>query len=273
MGEVILRPESIAEMVEAVRSAPRLRVLGSGSRLAWIKPWSGPTVSTLGLTGIVDMRATDGVVVVRAGTLTEDFLAEMEEVGLTLPLALGLPRDISQRFGTVGGLVATGLPHALEALSGPIRDWVLGVTVVRGDGSVCKAGSKVLKSVAGFDVQRFAVGSRGGLFALAEVVLRLRRVAAVPAFRVEMVGQARSHYVARVLPDHLGEVATLQRGLVAKEPSGLFWTSNPVVAELGSGWWIGPGGTRSRVQAPSLEFTAKETIDPDGRFEGGWADA
>ncbi|MFX8856370.1 FAD-binding protein, partial [Acinetobacter baumannii] len=67
----VLHPTTIAELAEAVGSAPRLRVVGSGSRLAWVKPFLGPTVSTSRLTGIVELRPEDGVVVVRAGTLVE----------------------------------------------------------------------------------------------------------------------------------------------------------------------------------------------------------
>ncbi|MFX8887319.1 FAD-binding protein, partial [Acinetobacter baumannii] len=72
-------------------------------------------MSTSRLTGIVELRPEDGVVVVRAGTLVEDLLKETAGHGLTLPLAIGLARDVSQRYGTVGGLLAAGLPHAHEA--------------------------------------------------------------------------------------------------------------------------------------------------------------
>jgi hypothetical protein len=230
-------------------------------------------VSTSRLTGIADLRPEDGVAVVRAGTLVEDLLQEVGGHGLTLPLAIGLPREVSQRSGTVGGLFATGLPHAHEASFGPSRDWVLGMTVVRGDGSVCQVGSHVLKSVAGFDIHRFAVGSRGALFAIAEVVIRLRRVSSLTSPQVQVVSPAPVGFVGRTLPDHLAGVLNAQKGVVATDPGGLFWTSEPITADLGPGWWIGPGGTRSRVQNPSLELAAKETMDPTGRFEGGWLDA
>lgn len=269
----LLQPTTTAELAEAVVSAPRLRVVGSGSRLAWVKPFAGSTVSTTRLSGIVDLRPEDGVAVVKAGTMVEDLLLEVAGHGLTLPLAVGLPREVAQRHGTVGGLVATGLPHGHEAAFGPVRDWVLGLTVVRGDGSVCKVGSQVLKSVAGFDIHRFGVGSRGGLFAIAEVVLRLRRVSTLEPPQVQVHSPAPVTVVGRMLPDHLQGVLAKQAGVVASDPSGLFWTSEPITAELGPGWWIGPGGTRSRVQNPSLELAAKETIDPDARFETGWVDA
>lgn len=268
-----LEPTTTDELVDAVTSAPRLRVVGSGTRLPWVKPFAGPTVSTVRLSGVVSLRPEDGVAVVRAGTLVEDLLTDLMGHGLTLPLAIGLPREISQRYGTLGGLVATGLPHGHEARFGPIRDWVLGLTVVRGDGSVCKVGSQVLKSVAGFDIHRFAVGSRGGLFAIAEVVLRLTRVSTLEAPQVKVVGPAPVAFVGRTLPHHMGSVVASQKGVVATDPSGLFWSSAPLEGDLGPGWWMGPGGARSRVQNPSLELAAKETIDPTGRFEGGWLDA
>jgi FAD/FMN-containing dehydrogenase len=123
----VLRPTSVAELAEAVTSVPRLRVLGSGSRLGWCAPWEGPVVSSLGLTGIASTRPADGVAVVRAGTPVGDLLVELHGMGLTLPLATGLPEGVSQRGGTVGGLVATGLPHALEPQR--IRAELLDVTI------------------------------------------------------------------------------------------------------------------------------------------------
>lgn len=267
MGEVLLRPGTLEELSEAVTSVPRLRVTGSGSRLGWCRPWSGPEVSTSGLTGIVSMRKADGVATVRAGTMVCDLLEELAPAGLTLPLATDLPVQVSQRAGTVGGLVSLGLPHAIETECGPIRDWVLGVTVVRGDGSIAKAGSSVLKSVAGYDVHRFAVGSRGSYFAVAEVVLRLVRLASVPPSNVSWHREGEPAYVGRVPRTGVEEVA----GVLGSEPGGHFWSDHePRLSP--PGWWIGPNGTRSYVQSRALELMASETLDPIGRFAPGWAE-
>ncbi len=75
--------------------------------------------------------------------------------------------------GTLGGLVAGGGPRALAAAFGAVRDLVLGLTVVTGDGRVLRLGGRVVKNVAGFDLVRLIVGSRGRLGIVTGATVRL----------------------------------------------------------------------------------------------------
>jgi len=58
-------------------------------------------------------------------------------------------------------------------LYGTVRDLLIGVTVVRADGTVAKAGGKVVKNVAGYDLGKLVCGSRGTLALIVRVSLRL----------------------------------------------------------------------------------------------------
>ncbi|MBX3111132.1 MAG: FAD-binding oxidoreductase [Fimbriimonadaceae bacterium] len=230
----------VADLRDAVLSHGQVRVVGTGSRLEWCTPWDGPTVSTRGLVGIEELSVADRLVTVRAGTLVVDLVEELASHGLGLPLAQG-EDVVTQRYGTVGGLLMGGLP----AWGTETRDWVLGMQVMRGDGSLCRVGAKVAKSVAGYDGHRFLVGSRGGLAVCVSVSLRLWPASLVEGLQAPQYGEVRA-----VWSD--GQVA---------------WGAAP---PPGAEWWVGRGGSRSPSVVPDLERRAKSILDPDGRFVEGW---
>jgi glycolate oxidase FAD binding subunit len=74
---------------------------------------------------------------------------------------------------TVGGTVATGLCGPLRMRYGAVRDLLIGVTVVRADGTVAKSGGTVVKNVAGYDLGKLYTGSYGTLGVVTEAVFRL----------------------------------------------------------------------------------------------------
>jgi glycolate oxidase FAD binding subunit len=84
-------------------------------------------------------------------------------------LALDPPDD----GATIGGIVATGDSGPLRHRYGAPRDLVLGVQVALPDGSLARAGSKVIKNVAGYDLAKLMTGAYGTLGVVTEVSLRL----------------------------------------------------------------------------------------------------
>lgn len=179
-----MRPSSVAELSAALREPGPFEIVGSGSKRAFCLPiGSKPQLlDVTGISGIVELLVPDQVVVVRAGTPLRELQEELEKQGQCLPLpdARTMGPLLAGFPGSVGGLVAMNLPHALSAQCGGPRDWVLGLTLVRSDGTIAKCGSKAVKNVAGYDVQKLIVGSRGTLAVIAEVVLRLFPLRAVP---------------------------------------------------------------------------------------------
>jgi glycolate oxidase FAD binding subunit len=73
----------------------------------------------------------------------------------------------------VGGLIATGVAGPLRLRFGSPRDLLIGVTMVRADGTVARAGGKVVKNVAGYDVGKLLAGSYGTLGLITEATFRL----------------------------------------------------------------------------------------------------
>jgi len=85
----------------------------------------------------------------------------------------------------MGSILATATSGALRGGFGPVRDHVLGLTFVTGDGRIVRAGGRVVKNVAGFDLTRLVVGSFGAFGMITEAHLRLR---AKPKSDVSLVG-------------------------------------------------------------------------------------
>jgi glycolate oxidase FAD binding subunit len=188
-------------------------------------------------------------------------------------LVSGLPDFVSQRHGTVGGLVACALPHALWSQCGGVRDWVLGMTVVRTDGTVAKSGSKAVKSVAGYDAHKLFVGSRGTLGAVASVVLRTFPLRALPAHGVEVVGEGEPRYVARTLRSDFERARSESGRLVAFDAASctLWSMDEPLVSD--EGWMVGLAGLVRRPSQPAqLEHRARQVFDPRCKLAPGWAE-
>ncbi|MEJ2677960.1 MAG: FAD-binding oxidoreductase [Gemmatimonadota bacterium] len=125
-------------------------------------------LTTHGLAGPPDHAPDDLTVAVDAGTPLGELQALLARQGQWLPLD---PPGGDR--GTIGALVATAAAGPLRHGYGTPRDHVLGVDVVAGDGRVLRFGGRVVKNVAGYDLTRLLVGSRGTLAVITRVNLRL----------------------------------------------------------------------------------------------------
>ncbi len=178
--------------------------------------------------------------------------------------------------------ICFNLPHALAAQCGSWRDWVLGMKLVLADGSVVKCGSKAVKNVAGYDVQKLMIGARGTLGLIAEVTLRTFPLKALPtpvtAYPSGMGGRA-ANWVQRVLPtDFDVAVASAAGRLAAFDPlSSTLWGIVPPEQSLKrfEGDWV----LRSECGARNLELSdptvlrlmkrAKDLFDPQHKLNPG----
>jgi glycolate oxidase FAD binding subunit len=169
-------PSSIAEVSEVLRSAGAaqqpVRIRGGGTKLSWGRPAEPAAVelSTERLDRLVEHNEGDMTAVVQAGVplaRVQEALAEAGQmVALDPPLGEG-------EGATIGGVVATADSGPLRHRYGGARDLILGITVVLSDGTVAKAGGKVIKNVAGYDLPKLFTGSFGTLGIVVEVVVRL----------------------------------------------------------------------------------------------------
>jgi glycolate dehydrogenase FAD-binding subunit len=146
----------------------KIRVEGRGT---WLLP-DAPAdlvVSTRGLEEVVSVSPADLVATAQAGTPLEVLRRRLADYGMWLALD---PPGRPER--SIGSVVATATAGPLRHGFGPVRDHILGCSVVTGDGRLVNAGGKVVKNVAGYDLTKLQVGGFGGFGILAEVHLRLR---------------------------------------------------------------------------------------------------
>lgn len=152
----------------AATIADATSVVALGARTQWgVGGRSEPdAVEVRAPSGIVSYDPRDLTVTVGAGTSVGELASTLAEHGQECPLD---PRD---PLATVGGVLACGLSGHRRLRYGPLRDRVLEVRFVTGDGRVVKGGGPTVKNVTGFDLPRLLVGSLGTLGVLVQVTLR-----------------------------------------------------------------------------------------------------
>jgi glycolate oxidase FAD binding subunit len=163
--------EALAQTIRGAHDAHRALVLwGGGTRMAVGEPPSryDVAVDLAGLAGVVEHSAADLVCTVRAGTTLAELADALAPARQRWPVEVADPRR-----ATVGGTIASAAPSASRLRFQHPRDWVIGCTAVLGDGTVARAGGRVVKNVTGYDLTRLYSGSYGTLVALADVSLKL----------------------------------------------------------------------------------------------------
>ena len=169
------RVEDVVEALSAAsREGRRVRPVGAGS---WADAWGldGDTPdapdATIGIGSfaeVVEYEPADLTMTVGAGA-TLSSIAELARQN-----AQWLAVDpTAQSAATIGATVATASSGALRAGFGAVRDHVLGLTLVTGDGRVLELGGRVVKNVAGFDLLKLMVGGWGRFGIVTRVTVRL----------------------------------------------------------------------------------------------------
>lgn len=126
-------------------------------------------LSTARLVEVIEYVPGDQVVRVQSGIK----LAELQERLAGSSQMLGIDPPEGPAGATVGGIVAANSSGPRRYRYGTIRDLIIGITVVLSDGTVAKAGGKVVKNVAGYDLSKLFTGSLGTLGVIAEANFRL----------------------------------------------------------------------------------------------------
>ena len=143
---------------------------GFGNHLHWgaaLQPDAGPTLSMARINRVLQHAVDDFTVTVEAGLPLEQLQLVLAEKGQWLPLDPPVAGPSS-----IGGLVARGLSGRLQHHYRGLRDQLLGLSLLRSDGTAAKAGGRVVKNVAGYDLMRLFTGSWGSLGLISEITLR-----------------------------------------------------------------------------------------------------
>jgi len=157
---------TIEEIQEAVRASPRLHVRGAGTKSALS---GAATHSVAGLSGMVEYNPSEYTFTAKAGTPVAEINAILANHGQYLPF----DPPLAGRGATLGGTIAAGLSGPGRYRFGGVRDFLLGVQLVTGEGRVVRGGGKVVKNAAGFDLPKLMVGSLGRYGILTECTCKV----------------------------------------------------------------------------------------------------
>ena len=171
---LVIRPHSTEHVSNIVSIANQHNIpicpRGAGTGLSGgsVPIKGGIALDLKNMNRIVELNARDLTVTVEPGVVTKNLQNEAAKHRLFYP-----PEPGSAGFSTIGGNVAECTGGMTGMKYGVTRDYVLALEIVLPDGSVINTGSKTLRSVAGYDLTRFFVGSEGTLGVFTKITLKL----------------------------------------------------------------------------------------------------
>jgi glycolate oxidase FAD binding subunit len=264
---LVARPADAAELVATVAAVAAadgaLVPLGRGAHRGLGHPPSRYDLAlvTDRLARVRDYTPADMTVTVEAGVTLADLAMLLAREGQWLPIEAPLPAET-----TVGGLLAADLGGSLAASQGRVRDFAIGIEVVTAAGVPARAGGRVVKNVAGYDLMKLFIGSLGTLAVLTEVTLKVRprpeeQRCLVFATRGTMSALAFGAAIAAARLEvlavtTLGDVGANGGGPEARESDAT------IVVRLG-GTGADVGVSRARVMALAESHAAALVLDAD----------
>ena len=187
LPSTVMRPEDAEDAARGLRLcdlAPAAVVVwGGGTQMRLGTPPRRYDVacSTERMTRLLEYEPADLTCRVEAGMRLRDLQATLREQGQRLPLDPPHPER-----ATVGGMVAANSNGLSRGRYGTVRDWVIGIAVAYPSGKVARAGGKVVKNVAGYDLMKLHIGALGTLGVVAEVNFKVQ---ARPEMEATLVAQ------------------------------------------------------------------------------------
>jgi glycolate oxidase FAD binding subunit len=202
---------------------------GGGTKDAW-GGHSGQTdilLSMKNMSGILHHSVGDLMVTALPGTTVDMLQEALRREGQFLPIDPSWSKQ-----STLGGMVASNASGPKRALLGSARDHLIATRVALTDGTVIRTGAKVVKNVAGYDMNKLFVGSMGTIGVLTEVTFKIRPLPVATGLLVfqSKEGQARKRIQEALLDSQLEPCAI---ELVSPELAmKLFGSQEPAIVVL-----------------------------------------
>ena len=173
----VVRPPSVADLSDVVRRAAAERQavypIGGATMLGLGLPPTRPgwAVDLRSLNSVIDYPARDMTITLQAGVT----IAELRRVLAAEKQRLPVDVPHADR-ATLGGALATNVSGPRRYGFGTLRDYVLGLSIVNDDGQEVKAGGRVVKNVAGYDLCKLHIGALGTLGVVTQATLKVRPI-------------------------------------------------------------------------------------------------
>jgi glycolate oxidase FAD binding subunit len=164
--------EQIAEIVKYCQEHKKTILItggGTKSKLGTSDKLVDIKLSLSEYSGIVEHTVGDMTVTVKAGTRYEELQDYLAGHNQKVALDPSWPKA-----ATIGGVIAANDSGPKRLGYGTARDSVIGLRTVYPDGKVIRSGGRVVKNVAGYDMNKLFIGSMGTLGVISEITLKLR---------------------------------------------------------------------------------------------------
>jgi glycolate oxidase FAD binding subunit len=188
--------EFVGALLEKLKAAPHVHPVGAGTKpaLSAVPPGTAQ-LDLSGYRGITEYEPGEFTFTALAGTPLAEINAALSRHGQYLPF----DPPLAGAGATLGGTVAGGLNGPGRFRFGGMRDFILGVVFVTGDGRIIRGGGKVVKNAAGFDFPKLLVGSCGRLGVFLELTFKvfpapqafLTAAASLPSLSAALQGASR----------------------------------------------------------------------------------
>jgi glycolate oxidase FAD binding subunit len=199
----LVRPADAGELGDVIRRAAAdghgLFPVGGRTQLHLGLPPSKPAIAVdmTAFDRVIDYPARDMTITVQAGVTLRKLKATLAAENQRLPIN-------APAGATIGGVIATNASGPLRHGYGTLRDYVIGISFMTDDGQEVKAGGRVVKNVAGYDLCKLQIGALGTLGIVTQVTLK---VLPQPEKTEMLSGECPGDRVAEVL-ERLHQTAT-----------------------------------------------------------------
>src|SRR5713226_9230799 len=207
LPRLVVIPETVEQVSQTVALANQqgftLFTRGGGSRLnlGGIPERFDILLETTKLTRLLEHEAPDLTCHVEAGITLAELQTKLATKGQRLALD---PPDAQQ--ATIGGILASNASGPKRLRHGTARDLVIGLHVVQASGEIARSGGRVVKNVAGYDLNKLYIGSLGTLGIIVEANLKLHPLPA--GERTLLLTFASAHEATQTVIALLGSLLT-----------------------------------------------------------------
>ncbi|MDF1508449.1 FAD-binding oxidoreductase [Robertmurraya sp. DFI.2.37] len=174
-GRIVVKPESEEEITKILQYANahnrKISIAAGGTKRGFggITEAEDIELSLENFKGIMEHTVGDMTLTVKSGTPFKELQAYLAQYNQKISLDPFYPER-----ATIGGIIAANDSGPKRLGYGSARDAVIGLRIAYPNGSVIRTGGKVVKNVAGYDMNKLFIGSMGTIGVITEVTLKLR---------------------------------------------------------------------------------------------------